>query len=63
MFRDATVQASRMHKIPCANCKFFTSNYSLKCTVHPAIALSESAINCPDYQAKPDSYTAILSDS
>lgn len=42
----------RLHQIPCANCRFFTGNYYLKCTVHPSRALSEAAINCPDYGSK-----------
>jgi hypothetical protein len=47
---DTVTQAKRMHQIPCAGCQFFTGDYHLKCTVHPAIALSEAAINCPDYR-------------
>jgi hypothetical protein len=39
----------RMHRIPCANCHFFTGDYHLKCTVHPKTALSEDAINCHDF--------------
>lgn len=42
-------QARTMHQIPCANCHFFTGNYFLKCPVQPRIALSENAIDCPDY--------------
>jgi hypothetical protein len=40
----------RLHQIPCSRCNFFTSNYNLKCTVHPAKALNEAAIGCLDYQ-------------
>jgi hypothetical protein len=40
----------QMHQIPCANCQFFTQNYYLKCPVHPSRALSDEAINCPDYE-------------
>ncbi len=47
---DTVTQAKRMHRIPCANCRFFTGEYQLKCAVHPAIALSEAAIGCPDYR-------------
>lgn len=48
----ATVkQAQEMHQIPCANCVFFTGDYRLKCPVRPKIALSEEAINCPDYRS------------
>jgi hypothetical protein len=42
--------AEKMHKIPCANCQFFTNNYRLKCTVNPYIANTEEAIGCQDYQ-------------
>jgi len=42
--------AKQMHQIPCANCQFFTQSYYLKCPVHPSKALSEAAINCPDYE-------------
>lgn len=48
---DTVIYASRMHQIPCANCRFFTENYQLKCTIHPIEALTEEAINCPDYQS------------
>ncbi|NET38874.1 MAG: hypothetical protein F6K19_43980 [Cyanothece sp. SIO1E1] len=48
--RASLVNAKRMHQIPCSNCQFFTGDYHLKCAVHPSKALSEAAINCPDYQ-------------
>lgn len=48
--RDSMNTAKQMHQIPCTNCKFFTADYRLKCTVHPSIANTEAAINCPDYQ-------------
>jgi hypothetical protein len=48
--RDGIENAKQMHQIPCANCRFFTQNYHLKCPVHPKTALSEAAINCPDYE-------------
>ncbi|MGB8700567.1 MAG: hypothetical protein WCD18_14215 [Thermosynechococcaceae cyanobacterium] len=47
-----TVQVSqRLHQVPCANCCFFTNHPALKCPVHPATALSEDAICCPDFRA------------
>ncbi|MCU0525653.1 MAG: hypothetical protein MUF72_12605 [Elainella sp. Prado103] len=49
--RDAVNNAQQMHKIPCANCQFFTDTHYLKCPVHPTIALSKDAIDCPDYQS------------
>ncbi len=41
----------RLHQIPCSRCTFFTGDYRLKCTVHPYSALTETAINCSDYEA------------
>lgn len=49
--RDGMMRARQMHQIPCADCKFFTHNYHLKCPVHPMNALSEAAINCPDFES------------
>lgn len=49
--RDTVKQAKQMHQIPCAHCIFFTGDYHLKCPVQPTIALSEAAINCPDYSS------------
>ncbi|CAC5344946.1 conserved hypothetical protein [Planktothrix rubescens CCAP 1459/22] len=49
--RDTVKQAKQMHQIPCADCIFFTGDYHLKCPVQPTIALSEAAINCPDYRS------------
>lgn len=42
-----------LHQIPCSKCVFFTGDYRLKCTVRPTEALSESAIFCRDFEAKP----------
>jgi hypothetical protein len=49
--RDTAERSRTMHQIPCSNCQFFTSNYHLKCTVHPSRALTEHAIDCPDFEA------------
>ncbi|NJR57289.1 MAG: hypothetical protein HC768_23905 [Acaryochloris sp. CRU_2_0] len=48
--REGITNAKQMHKIPCANCQFFTKNYLLKCPIHPLEALSEAAVNCLDYE-------------
>ncbi|WP_448597356.1 hypothetical protein [Thermoleptolyngbya sp.] len=48
--RDGLAQARQMHKIPCSECRFFTGDHHLKCTVHPDWALSEAAMNCADYE-------------
>lgn len=58
VIRDTAKQAAGMHRIPCANCQFFTGDYHLKCTVLPSIAMSEAAINCPDYRARTNPFTA-----
>ncbi len=47
--RDTINRAQQMHQIPCAHCTFFTKDYHLKCPVQPLIALSEQAIDCPDF--------------
>jgi hypothetical protein len=49
--RDTVARSRQMHQIPCTDCRFFTKDYHLKCTVHPSKALTEEAINCPDYQS------------
>lgn len=51
---DVVIDLQQLNKIPCSNCRFFSSNPYLKCAVNPAIALTEEAINCADYcpQAK-----------
>jgi hypothetical protein len=48
--RDGMQRVKQLHEIPCANCRFFTNSYHLKCSVHPSIALSEEAIGCRDYE-------------
>ena len=56
--RDTVKQTQRMHQIPCADCQFFTSDYHLKCTVHPSTALTEDAIDCMDFEARKTAYTS-----
>lgn len=48
--RDGMDRAAVMHKIPCADCRYFTNDHRLKCPIHPKIALSESAIGCNDFE-------------
>lgn len=38
--------------IPCRRCRYFSNNTHLNCAVHPSIAMTEEAGNCPDYQLK-----------
>ncbi|MBF2029480.1 MAG: hypothetical protein IGS48_22420 [Oscillatoriales cyanobacterium C42_A2020_001] len=54
--RDTATRTRQLHQIPCANCQYFTSSYHLKCTVHPASALTEDAISCMDYEPKQVTY-------
>lgn len=58
--RDGVANARRMHQIPCAGCQFFSGSYHLKCSVHPTIALSEDAINCPDFKPQIGSHGAMF---
>ncbi|MBE9136635.1 hypothetical protein IQ254_05365 [Nodosilinea sp. LEGE 07088] len=48
--RDGVSRATVMHKIPCAECRYFTNDHRLKCPIHPKVALSESAIDCADFE-------------
>lgn len=48
--RETLARAKQMHEIPCSECKFFTNNHRLKCTVRPTIANTEEAIDCSDYR-------------
>jgi hypothetical protein len=48
--RESVVRLRRLHSIPCDRCVYFTGCHYLKCTVHPAKALSEDAIECLDFE-------------
>lgn len=47
--REAIGTTKKLHKIPCSQCQFYTKSHYLKCPVHPGKALTEDAINCPDF--------------
>jgi hypothetical protein len=49
--RDSFKRAQQMHKIPCADCQYFSGSYLLKCPLHPKEALTESAIGCRDFES------------
>jgi len=49
-FKSGISYVKRLHQIPCSRCTFFTGDYRLKCTVHPYSALTETALNCSDYE-------------
>ncbi|MEA5598518.1 hypothetical protein [Rivularia sp. UHCC 0363] len=46
------VTLKHFSSIPCRKCQFFDNNQHLPCAVHPAVVLSEEAINCSDYVPK-----------
>ncbi|PSN19265.1 hypothetical protein C7271_08210 [filamentous cyanobacterium CCP5] len=48
--RDGFARAKQMHQIPCASCAYFTNSHFLKCPLHPQAALTETAIDCSDYE-------------
>lgn len=47
-----SARAKQMHQIPCSDCVFFTNDYRLKCPVNPKGAMTETAIDCPDYRSR-----------
>jgi hypothetical protein len=49
--RETVERSQAMHRIPCANCQFFTNDYRLKCPVHPQQALTPDAVDCRDFEA------------
>lgn len=49
MVRQGVANARKMHRIPCASCRYATESYRLKCSVHPVEAFSEQAISCQDF--------------
>jgi hypothetical protein len=50
LFQDTARHSAQLHQIPCSHCRFSTDNHQLKCTVHPAIAMTEAATDCQDYR-------------
>ncbi|MDF5736152.1 MULTISPECIES: hypothetical protein [unclassified Nostoc] len=50
--KDEIVSIKPLEQHPCKNCQFFNNNHYLKCAVHPAIALTQQALNCCDYMPK-----------
>lgn len=48
--RDSVQRAQTMHRIPCAECTFFTNQAVLTCPLHPTQAMSEEAIGCLDFE-------------
>ncbi len=49
MVRQGLANVRKMHRIPCASCRYATDSYRLKCSVRPVEAFSEQAIGCHDF--------------
>ncbi|MBD6615609.1 hypothetical protein FNW02_07105 [Komarekiella sp. 'clone 1'] len=44
-----TNNLNNLHQSPCRNCRFFSNNNYLQCTVNPSTVSTKAAINCCDY--------------
>jgi hypothetical protein len=49
MLTEGTAHARRLHQIPCADCQYFSGDYTLKCALHPSRAGTLEAIDCGDF--------------
>ena len=49
--RRGIANLQNVHRVPCSCCAFSSSDYRLKCSVHPSVAFSEEAIGCYDFEA------------
>ena len=58
--RQGVKTVKRLHQIPCADCRYATCSYHLKCSVQPVIAFSEEAIGCQDFEQSEDRYIPAL---
>jgi hypothetical protein len=38
-----------LSKLPCQNCKYFSSNYYMRCAVNPSLVMTKEAKDCSDY--------------
>jgi hypothetical protein len=50
MFTTGTAHARKLHQIPCANCAYFSGDYTLKCALHPQESCTLDAIDCRDFE-------------
>lgn len=50
--KDRTGTIKLSDPVPCRNCRYFADSPYLKCAVHPHTALTQGAIDCPDYCIK-----------
>lgn len=53
-YNSTHVKSGQRVRVPCKNCRFFSSNLYLKCAVRPSDALTERAIDCADFCQKLD---------
>jgi hypothetical protein len=44
--------------ITCSRCQYFDNNQYLKCALHPAIGMTEQAVDCNDYCPKAEAKQA-----
>ncbi|MGB7087628.1 MAG: hypothetical protein WBD47_18860 [Phormidesmis sp.] len=54
--RGSLSNARKLHRIPCADCRYATRDYHLKCPVRPREAFTEQAISCLDFESAEISY-------
>lgn len=57
--RRSIANLRKLHQVPCSRCIFSTSDYRLKCSVHPTEAFSEDAIGCYDFESTDKSQLAL----
>ncbi len=43
---------TKLSKIPCPNCHFFSKSTHLRCAVHPKTAMTKDAFDCSDYMQR-----------
>jgi hypothetical protein len=52
LLRSNANTAKQGQRVPCKNCRFFSSNFYLKCAVRPGDALTDRAVDCTDFCQK-----------
>jgi hypothetical protein len=48
---EKNLALKRHSKIPCRTCQFYSNNPYIRCAIRPTDALTEHAIDCPDYKS------------
>lgn len=49
LLRFRHTDLKKNQQVPCRNCRFFSSNFYLKCAVRPTDALTDRATDCSDF--------------